>query len=38
MGVLRTVVQVAVRPVFDAREALSRRRAIAVQPIGDDDP
>jgi hypothetical protein len=38
MGVLRTVVQVAVLPMFDAREALSRRRAIAGQPIGDDDP
>jgi hypothetical protein len=36
--VLGTVVEVAVLPVFDAREDLSLRRAVAFQPIGDDDP
>ena len=38
MSILDAVVQVAVLPVFDAREDLSRRRAVALQPIGDDDP
>jgi hypothetical protein len=38
MGVLHTVVQVAVLPVFGTREDLSLGRAIAFQPIGDDDP
>lgn len=38
MGVFRPIVQVAVLPVFDAREDLALRRAVAFQPIGDDDP
>jgi len=38
VGVFRPIVQVAVLPVFDAREDLSLRRAVAFQPIGDDDP
>ena len=36
--VFGTVVQVAVLPVFDVREDLPLRRAVAFQPIGDDDP
>jgi hypothetical protein len=38
MSILGAVVQVAGLPVFDAREGLLRRRAVAGQPIGDDDP
>lgn len=38
MGVFRAVVQVAVLPVFDARQDLMLGRRIACQPIGDDDP
>ena len=38
VGVFWPIVQVVVLPVFDAREALSLRRAVAFQPIGDNDP
>jgi len=38
MRVLRSVVQIAVLPMFDARKNLLLRRAIATQFIGHDDP
>jgi hypothetical protein len=37
VGVLRPIVQVAVLPVFDAREDLPLGSPVAFQPIGDDD-
>ncbi len=38
VGVFRPIVQVAVLPVFDAREDLLLGRPVASQPIGDNDP
>jgi hypothetical protein len=38
VGVFRPMVQVAVLPVFDARQELLLGRPVAFQPIGDDDP
>jgi hypothetical protein len=38
MGILRTVVQVPVLPMFDTGEDLPLRRAIAFQLIRADDP
>jgi hypothetical protein len=38
VGVFGAIVQVAVLPVFYARQDLPLGRPIAFQPIGDDDP
>jgi hypothetical protein len=38
VGTFSPVVQVAVLPVFDAREDLPLGSPVAFQPIGDDDP
>jgi hypothetical protein len=38
MGVLRSIVQIAVLPMFDTRQDLSLCRAIAFELVRDDDP
>jgi hypothetical protein len=38
MGVLRAIVQIAVLTMFDTRQNLSLRRAIAFEFVRDDDP